>query len=89
MGSSQYIDYMDKRAPSGFVGMRGKKEYDELVEAAKRAQMSGFFGTRGKKMPGRSSFFGMRGSYVYHIFMPLAHFSSRADIKIYVKVENL
>jgi hypothetical protein len=43
----------------GFVGMRGKKEYDELMEE-KRAP-SGFFGMRGKKMPRQSGFFGMRG----------------------------
>lgn len=54
-------DYMDKRAPSGFMGMRGKKSYESLITDLKRAQMSGFFGMRGKKQPARSGFFGMRG----------------------------
>jgi len=53
--------YMDKRAPSGFMGMRGKKSFETMAEEMKRAQMSGFFGMRGKKQPSRSSFFGMRG----------------------------
>ncbi|RZB89870.1 hypothetical protein BDFB_012230 [Asbolus verrucosus] len=57
--SNEYEGYFDKRAPMGFVGMRGKKEYDEMMED-KRAP-SGFFGMRGKKMPRQSGFFGMRG----------------------------
>lgn len=56
-----YNSYMDKRAPSGFMGMRGKKTFETIAEEMKRAQMSGFFGMRGKKQPSRSSFFGMRG----------------------------
>lgn len=45
---------MDKRAPSGFFGMRGKKPYEEFAPLDypmfyyKRAP-SGFFGMRGKK----------------------------------------
>lgn len=56
-----YNSYMDKRAPSGFMGMRGKKTFEAITDEMKRAQMSGFYGVRGKKQPSRSSFFGMRG----------------------------
>lgn len=61
---------IDKRAPSGFMGMRGKKDYD-MDEMDKRTP-SGFFGMRGKKnyevvfdetkrAAPPSGFFGMRG----------------------------
>lgn len=64
-GKKDYDDegdaFIDKRAPSGFMGMRGKKLYEDMTEELKRAQMSGFFGVRGKKQPSRSGFFGMRG----------------------------
>lgn len=39
---------MDKRAPSGFFGMRGKKPWNNPDEMYKRAPM-GFVGMRGKK----------------------------------------
>lgn len=51
--------YGEKRAPSGFVGMRGKKQGEEFD--MKRSPNSGFFGMRGKKEPAKSGFFGMRG----------------------------
>ncbi|KAL1122813.1 hypothetical protein AAG570_003139 [Ranatra chinensis] len=46
---SMGFESVDKRAPSGFFGVRGKK-----------GPSSGFFGMRGKKGPS-SGFFGMRG----------------------------
>lgn len=54
-------DYEEKRAPMGFVGMRGKKMYDEEVDELEKRAPAGFFGVRGKKQPGKSGFFGMRG----------------------------
>lgn len=42
---------LEKRMPSGFVGMRGKKDFDysaDYVDEEKRAPM-GFLGMRGKK----------------------------------------
>ncbi|XP_030758689.1 tachykinins isoform X2 [Sitophilus oryzae] len=67
------INYLEKRAPSGFFGMRGKKPWS-YPEEFKRAPM-GFVGMRGKKAtsddfdyvlddyPKRAQmgFFGMRG----------------------------
>lgn len=41
---------LPKRAPSmGFLGMRGKKEFEPLDEYEKRAPQMGFLGMRGKK----------------------------------------
>lgn len=61
LGYVQYPLYYDyKRAPNGFMGLRGKKDL-EPADDIKRAPASGFFGTRGKKQPGRSGFFGTRG----------------------------
>lgn len=51
--------YDDKRAPSGFTGVRGKKDYD--LEEIKRVPSVAFYGTRGKKQPGRAAFFDTRG----------------------------
>lgn len=48
-----YETVEEKRTPSGFLGMRGKKEYEDLIEETKRASNAGFFGMRGKKQPGR------------------------------------
>lgn len=48
------VGIIEKRAPSGFMGMRGKKPYEEYIPLDysmiyyKRAP-SGFFGMRGKK----------------------------------------
>jgi hypothetical protein len=69
--------YRQLRAPSGFLGVRGKKDYDpasyweqiaqneELYSPPKRAPSQAFFGMRGKKYYGDkrvpSGFFGMRG----------------------------
>lgn len=60
--------HTDKRAPSGFMGMRGKKEFDDYMN---KRTPSGFFGVRGKKnydtfidetkRAPPSGFFGMRG----------------------------
>ncbi|CAO1394505.1 unnamed protein product [Diamesa hyperborea] len=52
----------DKRAPMGFQGVRGKKSQFEnfLVTENKRGPVTGFFGTRGKKQPNTSSYFGVR-----------------------------
>ncbi|XP_018322098.1 tachykinins [Agrilus planipennis] len=38
-----------KRVPSGFLGMRGKKEYIEIGEELNKRVPSGFLGMRGKK----------------------------------------
>lgn len=69
-----YMDEKEKRKPSGFVGLRGKKSVnnDDYFDFEKRAPM-GFQGVRGKKseysdfigsddkrMP-VAGFFGMRG----------------------------
>nr|XP_027235578.1 tachykinins-like [Penaeus vannamei] len=57
-----------KKAPSGFLGMRGKKsdeqvfagnEVDSELESLLKRAPSGFLGMRGKKAP--SGFLGMRG----------------------------
>ncbi|XP_063709759.1 tachykinins isoform X2 [Culicoides brevitarsis] len=52
----------EKRAPAGFVGMRGRRFYDsdlfQTLESKKRAP-SGFTAMRGKRAP--SGFMGMRG----------------------------
>lgn len=69
-----YMDEKDKRKPSGFVGLRGKKSVnnDDYYEFEKRAPM-GFQGVRGKKSEFPdfigsddkrvpvAGFFGMRG----------------------------
>lgn len=69
-----YIDEKEKRRPSGFVGLRGKKSVnnDDYYEADKRAPV-GFQGVRGKKSEYPNfigsddkrvpvtGFFGMRG----------------------------
>lgn len=69
-----YMDEKEKRQPSGFIGMRGKKSVsnDDYFDAEKRVPM-GFQGVRGKKseFPNFirtdekrvpvSGFFGMRG----------------------------
>ncbi|KAI4456922.1 hypothetical protein MML48_8g00016394 [Holotrichia oblita] len=72
----RYEQYVAKRVPSGFFGMRGKKPFDGWVssqddEDIKRAPM-GFFGLRGKKemdygydKRAPSGFFGMRGKKYY------------------------
>lgn len=69
-----YVDEKDKRRPSGFVGLRGKKSVsnDDYLDYEKRAPM-GFQGVRGKKAEFPNfigsdekrvpvaGFFGMRG----------------------------
>lgn len=69
-----YMDEKEKRKPSGFVGLRGKKSVsdDDYLDYEKRAPM-GFQGVRGKKSEYPnfiesaekripvSGFFGMRG----------------------------
>lgn len=69
-----YIDEKEKRKPSGFVGLRGKKSVnnDDYYDFEKRAPMgfqgvrgkkseySNFIGTDDKRMP-VAGFFGMRG----------------------------
>nr|QGA72578.1 tachykinin-related peptide [Rhynchophorus ferrugineus] len=76
--ASGTLNYLDKRAPSGFFGMRGKKPWN-YPEEYKRAPM-GFVGMRGKKgsfddaynapddYPKRAQmgFFGMRGKKYYN-----------------------
>lgn len=69
-----YLDEKEKRKPSGFVGLRGKKSVnnDDYYDFEKRAPMgfqgvrgkkaeySNFIGTDDKRMP-VAGFFGMRG----------------------------
>ena len=69
-----YMDEKEKRKPSGFVGLRGKKSVnnDDYFDFEKRAPMgfqgvrgkksefSNFIGTDDKRMP-VAGFFGMRG----------------------------
>ncbi|XP_018573480.1 uncharacterized protein LOC108912658 [Anoplophora glabripennis] len=61
-----YPDMLYKRARSGFVGMRGKKD-SGFVEFGKK-QSSEFFGMRGKKYPYefRGKFVGVRGKKISH-----------------------
>lgn len=42
-------DEYPKRAPSGFMGMRGKKEYDPFEYYNEKRAPMGFVGMRGKK----------------------------------------
>lgn len=45
-----YEPFQEKRkAPLGFIGMRGKKDFDTNLDI-KRVPAFGFFGTRGKKL---------------------------------------
>ncbi|XP_053648992.1 tachykinins [Cherax quadricarinatus] len=62
------VPWRAKKAPSGFLGMRGKKSDEEVfgeagyhsdLETLLKRAPSGFLGMRGKKAP--SGFLGMRG----------------------------
>lgn len=56
----------EKRAPSmGFVGMRGRKSYDETLDEFEKRAPSGFFGMRGKKQWGQ---FALRGKKIPYQF---------------------
>lgn len=77
MRGKKYYDYMgldsdetpyyEKRVPTGFMGLRGKREdfdddlIDDIDDDKRASPENRFFGMRGKKMPARNGFFGMRG----------------------------
>lgn len=81
------VDYFYKRAPSGFLGMRGRRDdiiYDDLFEE-KRAPV-GFLGMRGKKdfedsveakRAPAAGFFGTRGKKLNRYLIPIIDVKSK------------
>ncbi|KAG7156772.1 preprotachykinin-like [Homarus americanus] len=89
------VPWKTKKAPSGFLGMRGKKSDEEVFSDAtadndleillKRAP-SGFLGMRGKKAP--SGFLGMRGKKAPSGFLGMRgkkYYDDDSDMDAYIQ----
>ncbi|XP_069177915.1 tachykinins [Procambarus clarkii] len=89
------VPWRVKKAPSGFLGMRGKKSGEEAfgeagmdseLETLLKRAPSGFLGMRGKKAP--SGFLGMRGKKAPSGFLGMRgkkHFDDESEIDAYIQ----